>query len=71
MQEIECLVEFTDEYRRNLMRKNHVGRLLIWNTETCFRDGTGIWWFVNAFDHFHCAHPMGTRELEQNQRHNQ
>lgn len=69
--EIECLVEFTDEHRRNLKTRSHVGRLLIWHTESCFRDATGTWWFINTFDHFHSAHPKGNRELEQKQRHNQ
>ena len=27
-----------------------------------FRDATGRWWFVNAFDHFHRSHPKGNRE---------
>lgn len=63
--EIECLVEFTDEYRKKLLgeRKGcREGRLLIWNTECCFRDATGRWYFVNAFDHFHRAHPKGDRK---------
>ena len=39
------------------------GRLLLWNTEACYRDPQGVWWFVTAFDHFHRAHPRGDRRL--------
>ena len=67
--EIECLVDFTDDYREKL-RNEHMpyreGRLLIWNTESCFRDATGRWWFVNAFDRFHSSHPKGDRKLSRN-----
>lgn len=62
MPEIECLVDFTDEYRKKLIDKRKpygTGRLLIWNTEVCFRDATSRWWFVNAFYHYHQAHPKG------------
>jgi hypothetical protein len=62
--EIECIVEFTDEHRQNLRAEGkdcREGRLLIWMTESCFRDATGRWWFVNAFDHFHRFHPKGNR----------
>jgi len=64
--EIECIVEFTDEYRKKLRAEKkgcREGRLLIWNTESCFRDATGRWYFVSAFDQFHRAHPKGNREL--------
>jgi hypothetical protein len=64
--EIECFVEFTDEYRKKLVAEKkgcREGRLLIWNTESCFRDATGRWYFVSAFDQFHRAHPKGNREL--------
>ncbi len=65
--EIECIVEFTDEHREQLAGESKgfhpEGRLLIWNTEACFRDATGRWWFVNAFDHFHRSHPKGDRAL--------
>jgi hypothetical protein len=63
---IECIVEFTDEYRKKLLAEQkpfREGRLLIWNTESCFRDATGRWWFVNAFDYFHRSHPKGDRKL--------
>lgn len=63
--EVECIVEFTDEHRRKLLAENkecHEGRLLIWNTESCFRDATGRWWFVDAFDQFHRSHPKGNRD---------
>jgi hypothetical protein len=64
--ELECFIEFTDEYRRKLREDEKPyrdGRLLIWQTESCFRDATGRWWFVNAFDYFHGCHPKGNREL--------
>ena len=64
--EIECFVEFTDEYRKKLLaekKRCREGRLLIWNTECCFRDAGGRWYFVSAFDQFHRAHPKGNREL--------
>jgi hypothetical protein len=64
--EIECVVEFTEEYRKKLLADKkdcRDGRLLIWNTESCFRDATGRWYFVNAFDQFHRAHPKGNRDL--------
>jgi len=63
--EIECIVEFTDAYRKKLLAENkpcREGRLLIWNTESCFRDATGRWLFVDAFDHFHRSHPKGNRD---------
>jgi hypothetical protein len=63
--EIECIVEFTDDYRKKLhdeQKPCREGRLLIWNTECCFRDATGRWWFVDAFDYFHRSHPKGDRE---------
>lgn len=64
--EIDCLVDFTDEYRKELIDKRKpigTGRLLIWNTEVCFRDATGRWWFVTDYDHYHRAHPKGDRTL--------
>ena len=63
--EMECLIDFTDEYQKKILDDDlpfEEGRLLIWNTESCFRDATGRWWFVNAFDYFHAAHPKGNRE---------
>jgi len=63
--ELECIVEFTDEHRKKLLAENkecREGRLHIWNTESCFRDATGTWWFVDAFDQFHRSHPKGNRE---------
>lgn len=64
--EIECFVEFTDEHRKKLFAERkgcRDGRLLIWNTESCYRDATGRWYFVTLFDQFHRAHPKGNREL--------
>ena len=65
--EIECVVEFSDAFldRLRLAGKpgQREGRLLIWNTESCFRDAAGRWRFVTAFDHFHRAHPNGDRRL--------
>lgn len=64
--EIECLVDFTDEYRKKLREEQkpcREGRLLIWKTESCFRSATGRWWYVSAFDHFHRSHPKGDRKL--------
>ncbi len=64
--EIECFIEFTDEYRKKLREENkpcRTGRLLIWHTESCYRDATGSWWFVGAFNHFHRYHPKGDRKL--------
>jgi hypothetical protein len=64
--EIECIVEFTAEHRKKLFAEHKgcgEGRLLLWYTEACFRDATGAWWFVGAFDHFHRFHPKGSREL--------
>ena len=67
--EVECVVEFTDAHLRELRDAGEVrgpllreGRLLLWNTEACFRDATGRWWFVTAFDHYHAAHPKGQRD---------
>ena len=63
--EIECIVEFTDEHSKKLLAEQKEcseGRLLIWNTESCFRDATGRWLFVDAFDQFHRSHPKGNRE---------
>ena len=66
--EIECFIDFTDEYKQKLRDEGKPcregqGRLLIWQTESCFRDASGRWWFVSAFDHFHTSHPEGNREL--------
>ncbi|MCH9656596.1 MAG: hypothetical protein K0U86_09985 [Planctomycetes bacterium] len=66
MPEIECFIEFTDEYRYKLYKKEkpcRQGRLLIWHTESCYRDATSSWWFVSAFNHFHKYHPKGDRKL--------
>lgn len=64
--EIECFIEYTDEYRSKRREQNkpcESGRLLLWNTESCFRDASGRWWYVSAFDHFHKHHPKGNREF--------
>jgi hypothetical protein len=65
--EIDCLVDFTEEYQSKVVSQEHStyrqGRLLLWLTEACFRDGSGRWWFVNVFDHFHRHHPLGKRSL--------
>ena len=65
--ELECVVEFTDAYLEKLRPTGRPvqreGRLLIWNTESCFRDATGRWRFVTAFNYFHKAHPNGDRKL--------
>ncbi len=65
--EIDCVVEFSDDYLKKLRQENtschSEGRLIIWNTEACFRDSAGRWWFLNMFDYFHQAHPNGTRRL--------
>lgn len=64
--EIECLIDFTDDYRNRVFAEHkgyREGRLLIWQTEACFRDGTGRWWFVTLFDYFHGHHPSGNRDL--------
>ena len=65
--EIECLVDFNEEYQREVLAQEHKachqGRLLLWQTEACFRDGTGRWWFVTVFDHFNRHHPLGDRAL--------
>ena len=65
--EIECLIDFTDDYRNKAAlaehKPYHEGRLLIWQTEACFRDATGRWWFVSLFDYFHGHHPSGNRDL--------
>ncbi|WP_442511857.1 hypothetical protein SH528x_003603 [Novipirellula sp. SH528] len=69
--EIECLIDFTDEYRSKLREEQkpcREGRLVIWNTEACFRSATGRWWFVSAFDHFHRSHPKGNRKLAKEQK---
>jgi hypothetical protein len=64
---IDCLVDFTEECQRRVVSQEHKsyhqGRLLLWRTEACFRDGTGRWWFVTVFDHFHRHHPLGDRDL--------
>ena len=62
--QIECVVEFTDEHRHKLLEEHkpcREGRLLLWQTESCFRDATGRWWFVTLFDYFHKFHPKGDR----------
>jgi hypothetical protein len=64
--EIECVVEFSGDYLMKLRQENKPcrpeGRLLIWNTEACFRDADGRWRFVTAFDYFHRFHPKGDRK---------
>ncbi len=67
--EIECFVEFKDEYQEKLLHDHkpyREGRLLIGNTESCFRDATGRWWFVTLFDYFQSSHPKGDRKLSKN-----
>lgn len=64
--EVECLIDFTDQHRKELLDENRPcreGRLLLWYTECCYRDATGRWWFVGLFDHFHRYHPKGNRDL--------
>ncbi len=61
--QIDCLIDFTDSYRSKLHRRYYEGKLLVWNTEACFREATGKWWFVNIFDYFHSHHPSGERNL--------
>ena len=64
--EIECLIDFKDDYRNRLLAENKPyfeGRLLVWGTAACFRDGTGKWWFVNLFDQYHRHHPLGNHSL--------
>ena len=65
--EIECVVEFSDASLEKLRREgkpsSREGRLILWNTESCFRDATGRWRFVSAFHHFHKSHPHGERGL--------
>ncbi len=50
--EIECLLTFKDRTE---------GRLLLWRTVGCLRDGNGNWWFISAVDYFHRKHPLGDR----------
>lgn len=52
--EIECLLTFKDYTE---------GRLLLWQTVGCLRDGRGNWWFISPFDYFHRKHPKGDRTL--------
>lgn len=64
--EIECLIEFNLDYKKRLAAEKkgyRAGRLLVWKTEACFRDGTGRWWFVNNYHNYHRAHPQGQRNL--------
>ena len=64
--QIECLIDFTDSYRSKLQLEHnrcYEGKLLVWNTEACFRDASGQWWFVTIFDYFHSYHPSGDRNL--------
>lgn len=66
MPEIECLIEFNQDYQKQLAAEKksyRTGRLLVWKTEACFRDGTGRWWFVSNFHNYHRAHPQGQRNL--------
>lgn len=64
--EIECVIEYTDECLKKFGKPGYPeGRLLIWNTESCFRDVSGRWWFVNTFDHFHRFHPKGNRAYKE------
>ncbi len=63
---IECLIDFTDETRGKVVaahKQYYEGRLLIWNTEACYRDPYGKWWYIELFDYFHGHHPSGTRDL--------
>ncbi len=65
--EIESIIEFSDDSLKKLRAEkkpcHSEGLLLLWNTEACFRDATGRWWFVNVFNHFHNSHPRGNRRL--------
>jgi len=66
MPQIECFVEFTDEYRNKLFAERqpcHEGRLLIWEPSRASVTQTGKWWFIGLFDYFHKFHPKGSREL--------
>lgn len=33
---------------KSILIATHEGRLVIWNTECCFRDATGTWRYVTA-----------------------
>ena len=57
--EIECSIEFTDDYRKSTDGKFRYGKLLIWNTVACFRDADGTWHFLTNGDYFHLHHPDG------------
>lgn len=65
--QIECRIDFTyshgDKLRLEERKRSYEGKLLVWNTEACFRDATGKWWFVDIFDYFHSHHPSGKRNL--------
>ena len=65
--EIECVVEFSDAYLETLRREGkpfrREGKLVIWNTEACFRDASGRWLYVTAFNYFLGFHPRGDRGL--------
>ena len=52
--EIECLLTF---------KNDREGRLLLWQTVGCLRDGTGKWWFISPQQYFHRKHPKGDRTL--------
>ena len=58
--EIDCLIEFNQAYLQRLPAEkkfSRVGRLIIWKTEACYRDGTGRWWYVSNYDNYHRWHP--------------
>jgi hypothetical protein len=62
--EIECSIEFKDDYRKSTDRKFRYGKLLIWNTVACFRDANGTWHFLTNGDYFHLHHPAGDPEVK-------
>ena len=62
--EIECSIEFADDYRNSTDGKFRYGKLLIWNTVACFRDANGTWHFLTNGDYFHLHHPDGDPEIK-------
>lgn len=70
--EIECYIDFTNKEREKLLQERkpyHEGELLVWQTEACYRDPSGKWWFVSLFDYFHRHDPHGNRELSREKAH--
>lgn len=62
--EIECSIEFTDDYRKSTDGKFKYGKLLIWKTVACFRDANGTWHFLTNGDYFHLHHPDGNSKTK-------